>query len=52
MADLVHDYRALDVARKDAELLVSSDAFWEDVEYEALREMLEKSGVLQGERID
>lgn len=52
MADLVHDYRALDVARKDAEVLVSSDAFWQEAEYEALREMLEKSGVLQGERID
>ena len=52
MADLVHDYRALDVARKDAEALVASDAFWQESEYEALREMLEKSGVLQGERID
>ena len=52
MADLVHDYRALDVARRDAEALVSSDEFWQEVEYEALRKMLEKSGVLQGERID
>lgn len=52
MADLVHDYRVLDVARKDAEALVASDAFWQESEYEALREMLGKSGVLQGERID
>jgi ATP-dependent DNA helicase RecG len=52
MADLVHDYRALDVARKDAELLVASDEFWHEATYEPLREMLEKSGVLQGERID
>ncbi len=52
MADLVHDYRALDVARKDAESLVASEEFWRDVKYEPLREMLEKSGVLQGERID
>lgn len=52
MADLVHDYRALDVARRDAERLVSSDFFWKDEAYESLRMMLEKSGVLQGERID
>ncbi len=52
MADLVHDYRALDVARKDAEVLVSSDKFWVEAEFEPLRKVLEKSGVLQGERID
>ena len=52
MADLVHDYRALDVARKDAEELVSSDEFWEKADYEGLRQMLENAGVLQGDRID
>ena len=52
MADLVHDYRALDVARKDAEELVSSNDFWEKDDYEGLRRMLENAGVLQGERID
>ena len=52
MADLVHDYRALDVARQDAEKLVSSDYFWVEEQYKPLRLMLEKSGVLQGERID
>ena len=30
MADLVHDYRALDTARKDAEKLLESRHFWED----------------------
>ena len=52
VADLVHDYRTLDTARKDATLLIESEAFWQDAEYRGLREMLEASGVLQGERFD
>ena len=52
MADLVHDYRALDVARQDAVTLVETDAFWHDETYASLRKVLEQSGVLEGERID
>ncbi|MGE7667244.1 ATP-dependent DNA helicase RecG [Ureibacillus composti] len=52
MADLVHDYRTLDVARQDAAKIIYDDAFWENDEYKSLREMLEESGVLNGERID
>ena len=52
MADLVHDYRALDTARKDAEKLLESRHFWEDTEYVVLREQLEESGALRNERID
>lgn len=52
MADLVHDYRTLDVARKDAQTLVNSEVFWMEEQYTALRKMLEDTGVLQGERID
>ncbi|WP_097148099.1 ATP-dependent DNA helicase RecG [Ureibacillus acetophenoni] len=52
MADLVHDYRTLEVARQDAATLIYNDAFWIDTEYKHLREMLEESGVLNGERID
>lgn len=52
MADLVHDYRALDTARIDAERLLTKDEFWTEVEYEPLRRMLEESGVLSEERID
>lgn len=52
MADLVHDYRTLEVARQDAATLIYDDAFWIDSEYKHLREMLEESGVLNGERID
>ena len=52
MADLVHDYRALDVARQDATRLIEEEAFWTAEQYAPLRKMLEASGVLEGERID
>ena len=52
MADLVHDYRALEVARQDATKLIQDESFWRDEDYRFLREMLEESGVLEGERID
>lgn len=52
MADLTHDYRALDTARKDAVELLELPDFWVSSEYKALREILEQSGVLDGERID
>lgn len=52
MADLVHDYRALDTARKDAERFLASDSFWEADEYRVLRTYLEQSGALGDERMD
>ncbi|RIJ69334.1 ATP-dependent DNA helicase RecG [Rummeliibacillus sp. TYF005] len=52
MADLVHDYRALEVARQDAVKLIESPKFWRSEEYKALREYLASSGALDGERID
>ena len=52
MADLVHDYRALETARQDAAKMLYDEAFWQEVEYEPLREKLTASGVLEGERID
>ena len=52
MADLVHDYRTLDAARQDAVRLIHEPQFWADEQYAPLRDMLEQSGVLQGERID
>ncbi|HSP22240.1 MAG TPA: ATP-dependent DNA helicase RecG [Planococcus sp. (in: firmicutes)] len=52
MADLVHDYRALETARKDAESLVSSDEFWTSDEMGCLRGQLEKSGALASGRLD
>ncbi|NLY78466.1 MAG: ATP-dependent DNA helicase RecG [Lysinibacillus sp.] len=52
VADLVHDYRVLEVARQDAIKLVNDEGFWQDNQFKYLREMLEKSGALSGERID
>jgi ATP-dependent DNA helicase RecG len=52
MADLVHDFRALDTARKDAEKFLASDEFWEAPEYALLKKQLEESGALGNERID
>ncbi|PSL42193.1 ATP-dependent DNA helicase RecG [Planomicrobium soli] len=52
MADLVHDYRALETARKDAEKLVNSEEFWSSDETKCLREHLEESGVLSSSRLD
>ncbi len=52
MADLVHDYRTLEVARQDAVKLINDDKFWKREEYKYLREKLEESGALNGDRID
>ncbi|WP_233505306.1 ATP-dependent DNA helicase RecG [Sporosarcina sp. BI001-red] len=52
MADLIHDYRALETARQDAEQLLEMDSFWTDPDYKSLRTTVEESGVLQNERID
>ncbi|WP_246940049.1 ATP-dependent DNA helicase RecG [Bacillus pinisoli] len=52
VADMVHDYRALEVARQDAVQLIQSKAFWEVDEYRLLREMVEASGALDGEKLD
>ncbi|MCM3087386.1 ATP-dependent DNA helicase RecG [Bhargavaea ginsengi] len=52
VADPVHDYRALETARRDAERLIASEAFWNGPEYETLRTVIEQSGVLSDERID
>jgi ATP-dependent DNA helicase RecG len=52
IADMVHDYRALETARNDAAILIQSDAFWHSDEYKLLRESLQQSGVLNGEKLD
>ncbi|MDQ0230572.1 ATP-dependent DNA helicase RecG [Metabacillus malikii] len=52
VADMVHDYRALEVARQDAVTLIHSDSFWTDSQYESLRLYLEESGILSGEKLD
>jgi ATP-dependent DNA helicase RecG len=52
VADMVHDYRALETARFDAALLIQSKEFWTSDDYKHLREDLEKTGVLEGEKLD
>ncbi|MGM7720336.1 ATP-dependent DNA helicase RecG [Metabacillus sp. Hm71] len=52
VADMVHDYRALEVARQDAVELIRSNAFWIEDKYEGLRMYLHQTGILQGEKLD
>ncbi|WP_084780268.1 ATP-dependent DNA helicase RecG [Bacillus massilinigeriensis] len=52
VADMVHDYRALETARQDAATLIESKIFWESSEYLHLREKLLNAGVLAGEKLD
>lgn len=52
VADMVHDYRALETARNDASLLVQSSAFWQADKYRSLRDYLSESGALGNEKLD
>lgn len=52
VADMVHDYRTLEVAREDAAKLIASQSFWHAPEYAPLRTHLEGTGVLTGEKLD
>ncbi len=52
VADMVHDYRALETARADAASLVQSSAFWTSEKYLGLRMYLEGTGALAGEKLD
>ncbi|WP_394233390.1 ATP-dependent DNA helicase RecG [Niallia oryzisoli] len=52
VADMVHDYRALETARQDASVLVESTYFWHADEYQPLRIYLELTGVFDGEKLD
>lgn len=52
VADMVHDYRALETARSDATKLIQSEAFWSSPDYEPLRAYLASNGALKGEKLD
>ncbi|GHH96522.1 ATP-dependent DNA helicase RecG [Neobacillus kokaensis] len=52
VADMVHDYRALETARNDAAVLIQSSYFWTSPEYSYVRKQLEDAGVLEGEKLD
>ena len=52
VADMVLDYRALETARQDAAMLIEQKEFWEDPQFLPMREYLEESGALSGEKLD
>lgn len=52
IADMIHDYRTLEVAREDCFKLIESTAFWTDPSYMRLREYLKEEGLLDSEKID
>ncbi|MFE8695221.1 ATP-dependent DNA helicase RecG [Cytobacillus sp. FJAT-53684] len=52
VADMVHDYRALETARNDAIQLVQLEEFWHSADYLSIRNYLKESGVLEGEKLD
>ncbi len=52
VADMVHDYRALETARNDAMILIESEEFWKSDEFAKLRSKLADSGVLENEKLD
>lgn len=52
VADMVHDYRTLETARKDAMELIHLDDFWTNPEYLSLKAFLEHAGIMDGEKLD
>lgn len=52
IADMVHDYRALEAARNDTVTLLEEDDFWQSPEYASLRDYLARTDVLNGEKLD
>ncbi|VEF48441.1 ATP-dependent DNA helicase RecG [Bacillus freudenreichii] len=52
VADMVHDYRVLEVARNDAVELIESESFWKDDQFLPLRRQLEESGALSEDKLD
>lgn len=52
VADVVHDYRALETARQDAAKLVNSSDFWTEQRYAGLRTYIEEHGILDGQKLD
>ncbi len=52
VADLLSDFKALEVARQETAQLVADPGFWQDERYAALREYLREQGVLDGTVFD
>jgi ATP-dependent DNA helicase RecG len=52
IADMIHDYRTLEVARDDAMKLIESESFWLEQKYAQLRAYLKEEGILESEKLD
>lgn len=52
IADIVHDYRILAVARDDAAEMIADERLWKDTSYAPLVHYLEAIGVLSASRLD
>ncbi|WP_096189167.1 ATP-dependent DNA helicase RecG [Evansella halocellulosilytica] len=52
VANIVEDYRTLEVARQDAAKLIYSEVFWNGDDYKALKEALEAEGVFNNDKLD
>ncbi len=48
IADLLSDYKALEVARNEATQLIAQESFWHEERYAELRDYLQREGVLEG----
>lgn len=52
VADIVEDFKVLEIARQDANKLVYSAAFWSGEDYRLLKDTLEKQGAFQESKFD
>lgn len=52
IGDMVHDINILEVARDDAAKLINSEFFWQDDSYAMLRNGIEESGIVEGQKLD
>jgi len=52
VADLLSDYKALEVARQEAAALVGTEEFWREERFAELRHYLRREGVLDGTVLD
>ncbi|MCK9905835.1 ATP-dependent DNA helicase RecG, partial [Frankia sp. Cpl3] len=48
VADLLSDYKALEVARQETARLVGEESFWQEPQYASLRAYLKREGILDG----
>jgi ATP-dependent DNA helicase RecG len=52
VADMVHDYRALAIAREDARRLVESEVFWQEDRFRLLRAFLDEENIFEQGKLD